>query len=185
MARSLFVMKPRTRAAKKPPPVPSAADQAMANTARLKAAFATLFMERSHALFLKTKNPIHAWRVYELARFGGVPIPTIVLEYFDRVAKVMTAESGPSSPRQIATAIEMGTRGGQSKARLARIDQRDLDIVGDVLFWFDRPADLNTDDDLKDLLGIMQRVADQRGLSLERVQAVCRKLLGRLPVPPA
>jgi len=151
------------------------------NSARLKAVLATHYMERSYALHLKTANPIHAWRVYELARHGGLPIPHWVLSYFDRVAKALTAPAGPASPKAIADALGLGTKGGPSKAAQARTDQRDLDIVGEIVFLQDRadtaiPGDEKLD--LRDDLGIMQHVADEHGLSLERVQAVYYKMIG-------
>ena len=172
-------MKNRTRVLKVPAPDTDAIDRAMKNAKLFTTAMVTVFIERSGVLYFKTKNPIHAWRVYNLARQGGVSVPKFVLEYFDRVAKTLTAEQGPSSPKDIAHALELGTRGGPAKARLAAIDQRDLDIVGDVVSRFDHGPAGSDDLDMKDILGIMQRVADERRLSLERVQAVCRKMLGR------
>ena len=155
------------------------------NSARIKAALATVFIERSQALYLQTGNPIHAWRVYELARHGGVPLPDWVLDYFDKVAKVLTAPPGPTSPKAIADALGLGTKGGPSKALQAQTDQRHLDIVDHIRFLQERATRDDVDLDLRDELGIMQRVADEYGLSLDRVQALYYEMLRPRQRPPA
>jgi hypothetical protein len=69
----------------------------------MKAVLATVFIERSQASYLQTDNPIHAWRVYTLARQSGVPIPDWVLDYFNKVAKMLTAPPGQPLRRQSRT----------------------------------------------------------------------------------
>ena len=136
----------------------------------------------------RSGNPIHDWSVYRLSRQGGVPIPEWVLGYFDEVAKVLTAPVGPASPKAIADALGLATKGGRSKAAQPQTDQRHLEIVGHIVFLQDRAAAAADDSehlDLKDDWGIMQRIADEYGLSLERVPTqlllrLLRRLLRRL-----
>ena len=151
---------------------PDQIDPAMELSRRIKATLATVFIDRSQALYRHSGNPMHAWRAFDIARHGGIPIPDWVLEYLDPVAKALTAAPGPSTPKAVADALGLGIKGGPSMAQQARTDQRHLDIVEHILFLQERSDREDADLDLRDTLGIMQRVADEYGLSLERVQAL-------------
>lgn len=53
----------------------------------LRAAIATVFLERRRAIYRKTNNPVHVWLAYRAARHLKVPVPIWVLDYLDRCAK--------------------------------------------------------------------------------------------------
>jgi hypothetical protein len=149
----------------------------MGQTERFKAAIAAAFIEPQEELYRRTGNPIHLWHAYVLARQGGMPIPDWVLAYIDSVARVLTGPTGPNSPKAIADALGLGTKGGPSKARQAGINQRHLDIVNHILVLLDAPAVHRSRDLDLDRFGIMNRVADAHGLSVERVQQIYYEML--------
>src|SRR5450756_1349349 len=76
---------------------PDQIDPAMEVSRRIKAALATVFIERSQALYRISGNPMHAWRAFDIARHGGIPIPDWVLDYLDPVANCLLYTS--PSPR--------------------------------------------------------------------------------------
>ena len=150
----------------------------------MKATIATAFIEQNHGLYLQAANPIHVWRAYDLARRCRVPIPDWVLAYFDTVAKRLAAPMGPRSPKAIADALGLGTKGGRSKTLQAETDQHHLDIIGRIEalnnlaeYLSAHPGDLDVDWDLHSHRGVLQRVADEFGLSLKGVQAIYSKLM--------
>ena len=63
----------------------------------LATAFATALMEQAEDRYAYSKNPIHLWQMYLLARQTGWPIPGPVLTYLDAVAKALTAPNAPNS----------------------------------------------------------------------------------------
>jgi len=158
---------------------PAAGPAPADNSAKIKATLATYFLDSSLALYLLSANPIHLWRMYEIARWGGIPIPGEVLSYFDKTAKSLIADPGPSSPKAIAEAVGLGTGGGRSKAHQARTDQRNFDIVRRILSFQERATNGDAQFGLEDDLGIMQRVAEENGLSLDRVRAVYYEIMTR------
>ena len=160
---------------------PDQIDPVMEESRRIKAAFATVFIERSQALYRHSGNPMHAWRAFDIARHGGVPVSDWVLDYLDHVAKALTAAPGPSTTKAVADALGLGIKGGPSMAQQARTDQRHLDIVEEILFLQERSDREDADLDLRDTLGIMQRVAGEYALSLERVQALYYEMMHRRP----
>ena len=52
---------------------------------------AAYVIDRRHALYLQTGNPIHAWSAYDNAHKLDVAIPDWVLDYFDASAKALTS----------------------------------------------------------------------------------------------
>lgn len=62
----------------------------MDQLSRFKAAVVTAYMAQAEDRFSHSKNPIHLWQMYALARQTGWPIPEHVLTYLDTVAKSLT-----------------------------------------------------------------------------------------------
>jgi hypothetical protein len=149
----------------------------MDQTARIKAAIAEAVFEQREDLYQRTHNPLHVWHAYVMARHASVPLPSWVVGYFDHVADVLTAPEGPRSPQAIAEALGLRTKGGPSKARQAKTDERNADIVWRIGSLQDFAKTFpDSDPDLADNLGILQRVAEQYHLSLERVLAIYRSV---------
>jgi hypothetical protein len=78
--------------------------------------FASYLVRKWLSLFLKTKNPIYAWRAYENARRLKLPVPCEVIQYLDDVAHqlIKIANNPPTAkvrPLEIAKALGLGKRG--------------------------------------------------------------------------
>ncbi len=172
---------------------------------RSTAAIAEHFIGREHVPYLKTGNPIHAWRAYRVARALGVCQPTWVLDYFDRCAdKVVDATDNA----QIASALGLAQRkGGVSKPRQAKTNIRNFDIVSLFLSLKERP----TSNDIRasaakaphavraalepllaDVInvrendtGLMQQVAEEYGLSAMTVRGIIYDLISSTRVQTA
>lgn len=77
------------------------------------------FIEDDRRRYLRDRNPVYAWRAFVAARAEGLPIPTWVLEYFDRVGKGVlkiqcrygTANPVANLSLVLAEALEMKPRG--------------------------------------------------------------------------
>jgi len=155
-------------------PTSSGADQ----KARAMAAFANAVFEQRQALYQRTGNPFHVWHAFVSARRMRVSTPPWVLQYFDEVAEALTVAQGSRSPQAIAEALSLATRGGPSKARQAEIDERALDIVGRIWALQNVPkAHRQVDLGIHDHLGILQRVAEEYKLSVDRVRALYRQVI--------
>ena len=140
---------------------------------RLKADITAAVFAKREELFRRSGNPVHAWHAYRVARHVAVSPPSWVLDCFDKVAEVLTATGGPRSPQAIAKAVGLKTKGGPSKVQQALTDERDLDIVLRVSTLHGiAKSSLDRDIGLADHLSILQRVAEEYDLSLERVQAI-------------
>lgn len=137
-----------------------------------------------HALYRHTKNAIHVWSAYRLARTWRMPIPDWVLDYLDACAVAVTTT--PTSAKTMADAIGLGTRLGSGVTRQAATDRRHLEMVERIIQLRQRPSrrDLETlkrryhvteqivDPGDRTLLDILTQVADEFGLSLDRTTAI-------------
>jgi hypothetical protein len=107
-----------------------------------RARIAEYCIGRWHALYLRTKNPVHALGAYRHARTLKVAIPAWVFECVDQWATVfdpfdpwgalLTTTEYPSA-KAIADALHIGTKGGETVTRKAARELRNLAIVADVL----------------------------------------------------
>jgi hypothetical protein len=151
----------------------------MDQTSRFKAAIAAAFMEQSEEGYARSRNPIHLWRLYAVARQTEQPLPRSVLTYLDRVALALTAPDGPTSPQAVAAALGLATKGGPSKTKRAITEGRDLDVVARMRALQDLARRFpGTDPSLQDPMGILDRVAVEYGLSVERVQGIYYAVTG-------
>ncbi len=115
------------------------------NRIRISNWIASQAMNRRHALYLKTKNPIHAWFAYQTARQLDVEIPGWVLEYFDNCASKLALPH--KSAKSLADSFGIGRRGGRMVTKQAEKDIRDLRIVERVIQLRARP----TSEELKNM----------------------------------
>jgi hypothetical protein len=162
------------------------------DVADLKTAILKSVMGQFEERYAYSKNPIHLWQMYLFTRQTGLPIPETVGAYLDRVAKAITGPNPPTSPAMIATALGLATKGGPSPARQAATTARDLNIVARVasLYYLGNhppvpyvdPEDLL---DLKDLMGVFERVAQEFQLSSERVKSIFYRELRRDRAEPS
>jgi len=81
-----------------------------------------MYVERYRDLFLKTKNPIYAWKGFENARRFNYPVPEEILDYILDVAhEIVKVAQDPPRPGQrpiaIAKALKLHKTGaGQGSA---------------------------------------------------------------------
>jgi hypothetical protein len=159
-----------------------------------KALIAKRYIDRRHALYLKSANPVHAWSAYRMARQLEEPIPGWVLGCFDAWATVLTEETHESA-KAIADALKIGKKGGATVTKKAASEVRDLEIVADVLHLQGRPTRAEQEATLKDyrrrfgvkgvvvdpgdrnLTEMMEQVAGERGLDYVSVRAKYYKLI--------
>src|SRR5690349_11129698 len=71
-------------------------------------------LARQRADFLRTSNPVYAWRAYQIARSAGAPLPEWVLVYFDECA---VALASAKTSDEIAAALQLATKGGGPSQR--------------------------------------------------------------------
>jgi hypothetical protein len=150
-------------------------------TSQLNDVFATVYCGKRNALYFQTRNPLHAWEAYRIARASQVEVPAWVLTYMDQVAGSLLSAKGRKSAAACAEALGLSTRGGPSLARQAETDARDLMIVEriDTLQCSSHVG--HADYDLRDKSGIMQRVADEYQLSVDHVHKIYSRLVRRPP----
>ena len=149
--------------------------------------FVEYLIERQHADYLRTGNPIYAWRAMQIARVektrGGhsAAVPEWVMEYLDACAVAVQKAANPES---VAAALGMFEKHKHSNPRKkGLLHARDERIVETVLAARDardfaaqhgqtrkeRQIGSQTDMDIFDT------VAAGAGLSSERVQSICYK----------
>ena len=129
---------------------------------RINATLAELAMRPYRALYLKTRNPIHALAAYDIARAAKVDIPDWILELFDQWAQVLTV-SRPKGPKAIVGALGLGTKGGPSLTLQAETEIRDLRIARRVYEL--RSSGRRFQD-------VFHQVAEEYYLSSERVSSI-------------
>ncbi len=130
-------------------------------------------LQNDEYFYRRTGDGLHAWIAYRRCRKVGVDVPPWVLAYFDESYDALVAEGGTSSPKAIAAALKLATTGGGRSARdRARKSQMYVAIVQHVRLYrrdvLTRKTRLSAAD--QDL--IFGRVADEAGLSTDRVRAI-------------
>jgi hypothetical protein len=103
------------------------------------AVLAELYVGRRENLYITTKNPIHAWAAYRIARHLGVPIADWVLAYFDTAAKSILETDLASSSTRIAIALGLASQREPSAAKRANTKERNLAIVDAVMVFHRDP----------------------------------------------
>lgn len=135
---------------------------------RFKAALAQEFIEHLHARYKHTPNPIHALEAYRLSRAVKIDVPGWILELFDQWAEVLCVNP-PKGGKATADALGLGSKGGPSITAQAKTQARNVTIGQRVLFLRDRNPE-------GDKLDIFHEVAEEFGLSSERVAAIWYEL---------
>lgn len=152
---------------------------------RLKSILDGRTLNLRHALYLQTRNPIHAWRAFATARKLDVAVPDWVLDYFDACAKALTGTTYTSA-KEIADALGLGSRGGRLVTRQADTDERNLEMVMRIEQLRNRPtrAELKVmmdahklkgevvDPGDRTLLVILDQVGTEFNLDVNQVQAI-------------
>jgi hypothetical protein len=85
-----------------------------------------MFCERRRAMYLETRNGVHALAAYRLARYLRVPVPKWVLEYFDRVARAIVRQHSTKYAQALELVSGSGTKAATDRAER---DERDHAIV--------------------------------------------------------
>jgi hypothetical protein len=138
---------------------------------RLKAAAIEDLIEPRRALYLRTKNPVHALNAYRIARSTKIDIPGWILELFDQWAEVLCVKR-PKGEKAIAGALGLiGQGGGPSITSQAETQIRNLRIARRVLELRERDPERSMQD-------VFDQVAKEIHLSPERVSAIWRELMG-------
>jgi hypothetical protein len=142
-------------------------------TTHSRAAIAAVVFEQLEGLYRRTRNPLHAWSALKLARTVRMPPPAWVLDYLYDVAEKLTISGHVHSPKRIAEALGLATRGGPSKIRQMQTVIRDADVEALVEGFRNlAKADPKGNPDPWDTMGVLTRVAEVLGRSLDRVQAI-------------
>lgn len=163
---------------------------------QFKALIAAYHIDRKHVLYLRTKNPIHAWSAYRTARLLQVAVPAWVLDCFDAWATVLTTTTHTSA-KAIADALKIGKKGGATVTKKAAQEVRDLKIVADILYLKSRPTRSalkamardyrlkgdGVDPGDRNITEIMEQVADERGLDHSSVKTIYYRMI-RPPKSP-
>jgi len=104
-----------------------------------------MYVEKYRGLFLKTKNPIYAWRSFENAGHLKCPVPEEVLDYILDVAhEIVKVAQDPPSPAKRPVALAKALKlhksvAGQGSAfseYSARLKSRDLalDVIANEYY---------------------------------------------------
>lgn len=132
------------------------------------AALVTIFVEPHGKRYRRTKNPVHLWLAYKVARKLNAPLPPWLLDYFDECAARLTDGDGTRSPKAIAAALGLETKGGGPSAlSRAKTELKHSRIVTDVA-WRVEAAVAKGGNVL--LEPIWAEVAALRGVSTETVR---------------
>jgi len=96
-------------------------------------------LARQELKYLRTRNPVYAWRAYAIARAartrraaraGDESIPEWVLNYFDAVVERLERATTPAAILEAIGLHQQG--GGASKREQARTYDRDQRIIADI-----------------------------------------------------
>jgi hypothetical protein len=79
-----------------------------------------LMIRREAALWFSSNRPIHAWRIRQIFREAGWPVPEDIEKYLDGCGDRLL-EADLTSPEQVANALLLDPKGRNRKVSCARL----------------------------------------------------------------
>ena len=134
----------------------------------------TVMLARQYADYLRTANPIYAWRSIQIARIKskrGLPmaqLPEWVLDYLEACAKRVQQADGPEA---VAAALGMYKKGEHSKRSQALKKNRNDRIVEALLFAREKNGKKKGKRRISDM-DIFDAVAERFDISTGRVSDI-------------
>jgi hypothetical protein len=140
--------------------------------ARTASALGEHLLRADEDLYRHTGNGMHAWIAYRRARIARAIPPAWVLEYFDACYAALKQPRGTSSPKAIATALHLHTRGGGRPARERAITEQRYAAIIQHLRHYRREAQRKGRITVQVRDEILYRVAEESKLSYDRVRNI-------------